>query len=224
MRLSWWMSLSLLIWLSLSCYGHTLKPTHHKRESLQRAFPPSRQSLLLQNREVDRLHLERVQDDQQLKSLVEVGELVTIEETEFVSVASTLPRNRRYVRPWVNQFLAEMGAAFYSKFGVPIQVNSAVRTVRVQNRLRRILGHTAAPSEGETASSHLAGATVDLKRTGLTRTQLRWVQTYLYSVGNRVLVEEERRCFHTMIKPVELEPCPQGYPVELSCIEVCQCS
>lgn len=195
-----------------------------KHTQLPRAFPPSRASLLEQNRIVNELSLERVQNEKHLEGLVESEELVAIEETKYVSVASSLPRNRRYVRPWVNQFLAEMGAAFYSEFGAPIQVNSAVRTVKVQNRLRRVLGHTAAPSKGETASSHLAGATVDLKRTGLTRAQLVWVQTYLYSVGNRVIVEEERRCFHTMVKPVEYEPCPQGYPVELSCKENCQCS
>lgn len=187
-------------------------------------FPPSRQSLLIQNQEVDRLGLERVRDDRHLASLVESGELVAIEVTEFVSVASTLPRNRRFVRPWVNQFLREIGAAYYSEFGVPIQVNSAVRTVKVQNRLRRVLGHTAAPSAGETASSHLAGTTVDFKRTGLTRAQLRWMQTYLYSVANRVIIEEERRCFHVMVKVVEPEPCPRGYPVEIGCQELCQCS
>lgn len=221
-KLTLFVMLSLLL-SNVFALAHPRKK-HYKRESIQRMFPPSHQSLLLQNQEVERLNLERVRDDQHLKSLVEYGELVAIEETEYVSVASNLPRNRRYVRPWVNQFLAEMGAAYYSEFGAPIQVNSAVRTVKVQNRLRRVLGRTAAPSKGETASSHLAGATVDLKRTGLTKAQLLWVQAYLWSVGNRVVVEEERRCFHTMIKPVEYEPCPQGYPVEFSCRENCQCS
>lgn len=185
-------------------------------------FPPSRNSLLLQNQEVDRLGLVRVRDDRHLASLVKSGELVAIEETDYVIVASTLPRNRRFVRPWVNQFLREIGTAYYSEFGVPIQVNSAVRTIHVQNRLRRVLGRTAAPSHGEVASSHLAGLTVDLRRTRLPRAQLRWMQNYLHSLGDTVIVEEERRCFHVLVKLTE--PCPWGYPVEFSCKEFCQCS
>lgn len=214
--------LVILMMLSvLTCDGFA----KHRRSvsSIPLMFPPSRAALIAQNQVVNELGLVRVQDDKHLKSLVESEELVAIQETEQVRVAPSLPYNRRYVRPWVNQFLAEMGAAYFNEFGVPLQVNSAVRTVHVQNRLRRILGRTAAPSTGDTASSHLAGLTVDLKRSGLTRAQLKWTQVYLYNVGYQIIVEEERRCFHVMVRPVK-ESCPKGYPTEISCIKDCQCS
>lgn len=210
--------LGILLMLSSSGLAKSRRHMHQ----IPPAFPPSIRSLILQNQVIEQLHLSRVSDDKHLKNLVESGELVAIEETEYVSVSSTLPRNRRFVRPWVNQFLREIGTAYYSEFGVPIQVNSAVRTVKVQNRLRRMLGRTAALSKGETASSHLAGLTVDLKRTGLSYMQLVWMQEYLRYAGNQVIVEEEKRCFHTLVKPKE--PCPEGYLVDFSCTEKCQCS
>ena len=83
-----------------------------------------------------------------------------------------------------------------------IQVNSAVRTVKVQKKLRRH-NRNAAPAEGDTASSHLAGVTVDLQRRGMSKEQIRWMEHYLFYMKALGLVEpeEERRhwCFHIMV-------------------------
>jgi hypothetical protein len=72
----------------------------------------------------------------------------------------------------------------------------------VQKKLRRH-NRNAAPADGDTASSHLAGVTVDLQRRGLNNEQLRWMQHYLFYMKSLGLVEpeEERRhwCFHIMV-------------------------
>jgi len=82
-------------------------------------------------------------------------------------------------------------------------VNSAVRTVEQQKKLRR-RNRNAAPIDGDTASSHLAGTTVDLAKRGLTRKQKKWLDAYLKNLQDQGLIEaaEERRqaCYHIMVK------------------------
>ena len=77
-----------------------------------------------------------------------------------------------------------------------------MRTVEQQERLARY-NHNAAPAEGETASSHLAGLTVDIAKKGMTRRQRAFAESYLVNLRNLGLVEavEERRqaCFHVMV-------------------------
>ncbi len=71
-----------------------------------------------------------------------------------------------------------------------------------QKKLRRH-NRNAAPAEGDTASSHLAGLTVDLQRRGMSKQQVRFVERYLFYLRELGLVEpeEERRhwCFHVMV-------------------------
>jgi hypothetical protein len=71
-----------------------------------------------------------------------------------------------------------------------MQVNSAVRTVVVQKKLRRH-NRNAAPETGETASSHLAGITIDIQRRGMTRAQVKWVEQYMIPLRDLNLVEPE---------------------------------
>jgi len=58
-------------------------------------------------------------------------------------------------------------------------------------------------AEGETASSHLAGLTLDIQRRGMSKEQIRFVQRYLFYLTALGLVEpeEERRqwVFHVMV-------------------------
>ena len=87
-----------------------------------------------------------------------------------------------------------------SKFG-PL-LNSAVRTLKVQKKLRRH-NRNAAPWDGDTASSHLAGVTVDLQRRGMSKEQIHWMEHYLFYMKalNLVEPEEERHqwVFHIMV-------------------------
>jgi hypothetical protein len=181
-----------------------LKRASHHRRFLRwnPLFRPSHESLLRQNEEIDRLDLPRIQDDEQLEELKASHALVPIVESETVRIQPSLDPSRRYCRPWTRDFVEDLAAAYYRQFHDQIQVNSAVRTVKVQKKLRRH-NRNAAPAEGETASSHLAGITVDLQRRGMTKEQIRFVERYLFYLNQLGLVEpeEERRhwCFHVMV-------------------------
>jgi hypothetical protein len=162
----------------------------------------SYESMLRQNEEIDRLQLPRIADQAQLEELERTGELVPIQETPALRVSGAIQADKRYCRPWTNQFLEDMSQAYYGQFHVPLQVNSAVRTMEQQQKLRRH-NRNAAPELGEVSSSHLAGITVDLARRGLTKPQHQWIEDYLKNLRDLGLLEaaEERRqkCFHVMI-------------------------
>ncbi|MGA9640543.1 MAG: DUF5715 family protein [Terriglobales bacterium] len=176
---------------------------HHARGILWNPlFRPSHDSLLRQNEEVDRLQLPRIVDDVQLEQLKASGELVPISESETLRIEHGLDPSRRYCRVWVRDFVQDLSELYYARFHDQIQVNSAVRTVKVQKKLRR-RNRNAAPAEGETASSHLAGITVDLQRRGLTKDEIRFVEYYLFYLRALGLVEPEEEsrhwCFHVMV-------------------------
>jgi uncharacterized protein YcbK (DUF882 family) len=193
-----------------------LRPVAHHRHRIVRAlhlrglrgilwnplFRPSHDSLIRQNEEIDRLDLPRIQDDDELEALKQSGALVAIEQSEALKIEPSLDPSRRYCRPWTRDFVDDLSEAYYREFHAQIQVNSAVRTVKVQKKLRRH-NRNAAPADGDTASSHLAGVTVDLQRRGLSKDQIRFVERYLFYLNALGLVEpeEERRhwCFHVMV-------------------------
>ncbi len=162
----------------------------------------SHESMLRQNEEIDRLGLLRIQNDEELDELIADNELVEITEGAGVRLAPTLQPNRRYCKSWTRDFVEEMGKAFYDEFGTYIQINSAVRTAEQQKKLRRH-NRNAAPIEGDSASSHMAGLTVDINKRGLTRKQHQWIENYLKQFRDEGLIEvaEERRqaCFHVMV-------------------------
>jgi hypothetical protein len=162
----------------------------------------SHESLIRQNEEIDRLELPRIQNDIELNQLIEEGQLVQINEEPGLHIAGNLKPNRRFSKTWTRDFVEDLGQAYYDEFGTEIQLTSAVRTVDQQKKLRR-RNRNAAPIEGDTASSHLAGLTVDLGKRGLTRKQHQWIENYLAKLRELGLVEvaEERRqaCFHVMV-------------------------
>jgi Family of unknown function (DUF5715) len=176
--------------------------THRRRLRWNPVFRPSRDSLLRQNEEIDRLELPRIQDDAELEQLKASEELVPIVVSEALRFDPRLDPDRRYCRPWTREFVDDLSQAFYKQFHSQIQVNSAVRTVKIQKKLRRH-NRNAAPAEGEIASSHLAGLTVDLQRRGMSREQIKWMQDYMMPLKTLGLIEpeEERRqwVFHIMV-------------------------
>jgi hypothetical protein len=175
---------------------------HFRRVRWNPMFRPSHDSLLRQNEEIDRLDLPRIADDEELEQLKASEALVPIRESEALRFDPRLDPARRYCRPWTREFVDDLSQAYYRQFHSQIQVNSAVRTVKVQRKLRR-RNRNAAPEKGETASSHLAGITVDLQRRGMTKEQVRFVESYLFYLKALGLVEpeEERRqwVFHVMV-------------------------
>ncbi|HEY6253565.1 MAG TPA: DUF5715 family protein [Candidatus Angelobacter sp.] len=180
---------------------------HHRHGHLRRvAWNPvlkgSYESMLRQNEVIDRLQLPRIADQAQLEELERTHELVEIQETQALHISPAILPDKRYCRPWTNQFLEDMSVAYHKEFGVPLQVNSAVRTMEQQQKLRRH-NRNAAPEIGEVSSSHLAGITVDLARRGLTRAQHQWMEDYLKNLRDAGMIEaaEERRqkCFHIAV-------------------------
>ena len=162
----------------------------------------SHDSLVRQNEEIDRLQLARIADDDALEALIQRQDLVALPSSKYVRVDPRLDENRRYCRPWTQDFLNDLGQSYYKEFKQPIQVNSAVRTVEQQERLTRHNGN-AAPAEGPIASSHLAGLTVDIAKRGMNRKQRKWMEQYLVRLRDLGLVEaaEERKqaVFHVMV-------------------------
>lgn len=163
---------------------------HVRRTRWDPVFRPSHESLLRQNEEIDRMELPRIYNDAELEDLIGKGDLVPINESESLKIDPRLDPTRRYCRPWTRQFLDDLSQSYYEQFHSQIQVNSAVRTVLVQKKLRRH-NRNAAPEYGETASSHLAGITVDIQRRGMTRPQVKWMEAYLMPLREHGLVEPE---------------------------------
>jgi hypothetical protein len=179
---------------------------HHRAHVRRVAWNPvlrgSMDSMVRQNEEIDRLQLPRIADNDQLLELERTQELVPIQESHALRVNPSLQSDKKYCRPWCNQFLQDMSGAYFREFRVPLQVTSAVRTMEQQQKLRRS-NRNAAPETGEHASSHLAGITIDIAKRGLTRAQHQWIEEYLKNMRDQGLVEaaEERRqaCFHVMV-------------------------
>jgi hypothetical protein len=183
-------------------YHRTTRRSHVRRILWNPLFRPSHDSLIRQNAVIDRLDLPRIQDDNELEELKASQDLVPISPSKTLRIDPRLDPDRRYCRPWTLDFVDDLSEAYYKQFHQQIQVNSAVRTVLVQKKLRRH-NRNAAPEKGETASSHLAGITVDLQRRGMSREQVKWIEQYMLPLKDLGLIEpeEERRqwVFHVAV-------------------------
>ncbi len=159
-------------------------------------------SLVRQNERSEDEALERIEDDADLDDRISRGLLVRVPESSALSVNADLPENRRYCRPWTAEFLTNLAHAYQARFHTPIVVSSAVRTVEYQKRLMRI-NHNAADAEGDVVSPHLTGATIDIAKSGLSRSEMQWMRTQLFGYQNAgvIDVEEEfhQRCFHITV-------------------------
>ena len=146
--------------------------------------------------------LERIENDSQLLEMRHRRLLVALPDNGALAVDSRLPMNRRFARPWSVRFLNDLSAAHYARFGTPIIVTSAARTVAFQRRLVLTNGN-AAPPTGDIASPHLYGQAVDIAKHGMSVTEIAWMRSYLTPVVNdgKIDVEEEfqQSCFHISI-------------------------
>jgi hypothetical protein len=177
------------------------------------ALKGSHEILVRQNEVADQEGLGRIQDDADLASLRERKLLVPIPSVSGLQSDERLPANRRYCRPWTAQFLSALARAHYARFHTALQVNSAVRTVEVQERLLMTNGN-AAPTEGATASPHLTGQAVDLAKHGLSMTEIAWLRGYLLPLiqAGKLDVEEEfqQSCFHISVyRKYSPQPAPK---------------
>jgi Family of unknown function (DUF5715) len=117
-------------------------------------------------------------------------------------VDERLATNRRYCRPWTAHFLSDLSRVHYTRFQRPLQVNSAVRTVAYQRTLGRVNGNAAA-ADGDIASPHLTGATIDIAKKGLSMQEIGWMRAFLLPLetAGKIDVEEEfhQACFHITV-------------------------
>lgn len=177
-------------------------PMRNGRLLMPRPMVGSLASLERQNRRDDAEGLTRIEDDAQLNAMRREGDLVPLPVSAQLRVNPELPMNRRYARPWTEQFLVNTARAHYFRFHRPLQVNSAVRTVAYQRYLIRVNGN-AAPAEGSTASPHLTGAAVDIGKKGLSLSEIAWMRAYLLPLeaAGKIDVEEEfyQSCFHITV-------------------------
>ncbi len=162
----------------------------------------SHEILVHQNVMADQAGLERILNDDDLLDKRREGQLVRLPVSRALNVDPRLPPDRRFCRPWVAQFLTELAEAHFARFGTPLQVNSAVRTVEFQQKLMRRNGN-AAPAEGDTASPHLTGQAVDLAKRGMSLAEIAWMRGALLNgmEAGRIDVEEEfqQSCFHISV-------------------------
>ena len=162
----------------------------------------SHESLVRQNQRDEQDGLARVQNDQDILRQVKRKTLVPLPATAGLRVDERLPANRRYTRPWTATFLRDLARAHAAQFDSALQVNSAVRTVQFQKRLMRINGN-AAPADGDNASSHLMGGTVDLAKRDMSPDELQWMRAWLWPLqqAGKIDVEEEfhQACFHIAV-------------------------
>ena len=176
-------------------------------ETVRLAMPPplrgSRESLIHQNEMAEADGLERIQDDADLEDRIAHGSLVHVPVSAALRINTDLPENRRYCRPWTAKFLSDLSAAHSGHFaGASVEVTSAVRTVEYQRRLRHINGNAAA-ADGDIASPHLTGGTIDIAKKGLTAREIGWLRAWLMPLQQqgKIDVEEEFRqaCFHISV-------------------------
>jgi len=167
--------------------------------------PPMRGSLASLERQNDRATaegLERIEDEADLSDRIARGALVPVPASAVLAVNPDLPEHHRYCRPWTARFLADMARAFDAQFRAPLEVSSAVRTVEYQKHLMAINGN-AAPAEGDIASPHLTGATIDIAKKGMSRQQIGWMRSFLLPLqaAGKIDVEEEfqQACFHISV-------------------------
>jgi len=168
-------------------------------------LPPLRgthESLVRQNQRADLEGLARIQDDADIAALLRNGRLVSLPTAYGLHADPRLPANRRYCRPFTAKFLADLSRAYYTRFHSGLQINSAVRTVEYQRHLLRINGN-AAPADGDIASPHLTGATIDIAKKGLSPLEVEWMRAYLLPLerDGKLDVEEEfyQSCFHISV-------------------------
>ena len=175
----------------------------------------SHESLVHQNEMAEADGLERILDDADLEDRIAHGSLVPVPVSANLHVNTDLPENRRYCRPWTAKFLSDLAHAHSARFaGSNIEVTSAVRTVEYQRRLRHINGNAAA-ADGDIASPHLTGGTIDIGKQGMSSREIGWLRAWLIPLEQqgKIDVEEEFRqsCFHISVYKSYTEPKPASH-------------
>jgi len=174
------------------------------------------ESLLRQNTRSEDEGLERILDDDDLNQRIADGLLVPVPANSELAINGNLPENRRYCRPWTAYFLTDLARAHAAEFKHPLMVTSAVRTVEYQRKLIEVNGNAAA-ADGDVASPHLTGGSIDIAKSSMSKKEIAWMRRWLLPLqqSGQIDVEEEfkQACFHiTVYNTYErlTQPKPRG--------------
>jgi hypothetical protein len=177
----------------------------------------SYESLVRQNERTEADGLERIEDDDDLADRITHKMLVPVPVSAALTVNGNLPENRRYCRPWTAKFLTDLARAHAAEFRGPLEVSSAVRTVAYQKELMKVNGNATA-AEGDIASPHLTGATIDIAKQNMSRQEIGWMRERLLTLqdAGKIDVEEEfqQSCFHITVYKSYVPPKPARKPTE----------
>lgn len=172
------------------------------------------ESLERQNRRTEDEGLDRILDEQDLRDRIAQRLLVPVPAGSSLAVNPDLSPTHRYCRPWTARFLSDFARAHEARFGRSLIVTSAVRSVHYQKHLM-LINSNAAAAEGDIASPHLTGATIDVGKGGMSRSELAWVRTWLLRLqdAGKIDVEEEfqQACFHITVYKTYV-PAPPAHP------------
>lgn len=171
-----------------ACIGASLKGTHASLEQ--------------ENQEADECGMTRIESDEMLQYFKSIGLLVRVPNTFGVRSDNRLDEKWAWVRPWVAEFLEDLGRDFMNDHQSSFEVSSAVRTFEYQNLLRQA-NSNAAPVIGNRRTTHSTGATVDITKRFLTRDQITWLRKRLLALEARGLIhateEFTQTVFHVMV-------------------------
>ena len=159
-------------------------------------------SQLLQNTRADAEHLSRMTSTAMLRRYVRSGYLVPVPANSKTFYLHAINSQYRYCRPWTRLFLQRLGRQYFAQFHEPLRVTSLVRTVGSQMTLARF-NENAAEATGNSRSSHLTGATLDISKRWMSPEQQDWMRDTLSSLrdaGYLYAIEEfEQPTFHVMV-------------------------
>lgn len=191
-------------------------PTRHTETAATSPSPlkGSYESLVRQNERSVLEGLERIEDEDDLNDRIAAGVLVPVPTSQLLAINGNLPENRRYCRPWTADFLRDLARAHSAEFASPLMVTSAVRTVEYQKQLKTVNGNAAA-AEGDIASPHLTGGSIDIAKSPMSRKEIAWMRKWLLAMQQtgQIDVEEEfkQSCFHITVYNT-YEPLPELKP------------
>ena len=172
-----------------------------RRKTMRTLSPFAAQpgSVALENERANELGYRRYSTPADVACAVRRDELVALKG----AVSSRLPRERRFARPEAVSFAVQLQDEFHTATGGTLVIDSAVRSAATQSIIRR-RNSSAAPAFGSEASGHERGTDIDFSKK-MSRGQHRWlvVRLLYYRAIGRILVIEERACFHVAVLPKE---------------------
>lgn len=195
MRLRRWVLVLVLLYLILGAVVTAQGPqVPFFVRSAEVQPPPSLvgtpESLRWQNFKLIALEgLRHIKDDEELSSMIEHGELISIPWGPCLVPDKKLDLKWQYSLPRAIKFLEDRDKEACEKFGNPVQVNSATRHIIRQMELVKQGNLNAAPVQGERASTHLTGASVDLAVVGVPQPITNWLKVRLVELERLGLVD-----------------------------------